>query len=43
MVFNFGNDLYLNDICALGREEWFSDHVNRSVGNGRNTQFWVDG
>jgi len=26
----------------MSREEWFSDHVSRSVGNGRNTLFWVD-
>jgi len=35
--------LWWRDICALGREEWFSDHVSRAVGNGRNTRFWVDG
>ena len=35
--------VWWRDICALGREEWFSDHVSRAVGNGRNTRFWVDG
>ena len=35
--------LWWRDIYALCREEWFSDHVSRLVGNGRNTLFWVDG
>jgi len=28
------------DIAALCREEWFRDHVSRSVGDGKNTFFW---
>ena len=34
--------LWWRDIYALSREEWFSDHVSRSVSNGRNALFWVD-
>jgi len=30
------------DIAALRREEWFSDHVSWSVGNGKHTLFWSD-
>ena len=30
------------DVHALCREEWFIDHVSRSVGNRKNTLFWSD-
>jgi len=30
------------DIVALHREELFSDHVSREVGNERLTRFWTD-
>jgi len=30
------------DAYAMCREEWFTNHVRRTVGNGRNTLFWVD-
>ena len=29
-------------VHSLSRESWFSDHVSRSVGNGRTTLFWSD-
>jgi hypothetical protein len=31
-----------HDIVALRREDWFSDHVRRFVGNGKHTYFWSD-
>jgi len=37
-----GSSLWWRDIHALGNEEWFSDHVSRSVGNGNHTHFWTD-
>jgi len=30
------------DIATLRREEWFRDHVRRSVGDGKNTFFWSE-
>ena len=30
------------DIYAICREEWFTNHVSRSIGNGENTLFWYD-
>jgi len=32
--------VWWRDIEALRREEWFSDHVSRSVENGKHTLFW---
>jgi len=29
-------------VHKLSREDWFSDHVSRYVGNGRTTMFWSD-
>ena len=30
------------DISLLSRECWFSDHVDRVLGNGKHTLFWLD-
>jgi len=34
--------MWWHDIAALRREEWFSDHVSRSVGDKKHTLFWSD-
>jgi len=34
--------LWWRDLYALCREEWFIDHVSRSVGNGKQIVFWSD-
>jgi len=34
--------MWWRDISAMCREEWFANHVSRSVGNGENTFFWSD-
>jgi hypothetical protein len=34
--------LWWRDIIALRREEWFSEHVSRVVGNGRMIRFLTD-
>jgi hypothetical protein len=36
------SSLWWRDIHDLCREEWFSDHVSRSVGDGKTTCFWTD-
>ena len=37
-----GSSLWWRDVHDLCREEWFSDHVSRLVGNGKQTLFWTD-
>jgi hypothetical protein len=34
--------IWWRDVHSLCKEEWFSDHVSRSVGNGKHTLFWSD-
>ena len=34
--------LWWRDISLLCRESWFTDHVDRSLGNGKHTLFWSD-
>jgi len=31
--------MWWRDIAAMRREEWFENHVSRSVGNGEKTSF----
>jgi len=43
-VLDSGRDVSTSwrDIAALRSEGWFSDHVSRSVGNGKCSLFWLD-
>jgi len=36
------SSLWWRDILSLCMEEWFSEHVSRSVGDGKTTCFWTD-
>ena len=34
--------MWWRDIAVVRREEWFSEHVSRFVGDGKQTLFWTD-
>jgi len=37
-----GSSLWWRDVHELCSQEWFSDHVSRSVGKVNHTLFWTD-